>query len=580
MSKKKYETQFSVYKIDYNRSVKYFEEEKNTIIKSYEELEKNIINKVRDDVLKKPKNEVANVKTGIFKGIVFKTYHYPTWYGMIETFLEEEIDLSNTHISYILSYRKGNNIFLLTGGLGSNYISEYTQKNYGLYLLPKIMKENSPVIKSVLENRMSGNKLSNKHSNRNVTTINIENDMSSIFRELSLEVDKNIIELLGIETDENNKNRNLNVIAKDSFVIRKSINTENLIKVLNQLIELEKREDNFTLGYFVDVKKYGYSSKKLNQILVNNFTDKKIENFLLVGDEYSDYCIGGNKYIICSQEGSIIYQDDKPITLLDIFYNCLPENITKTSIEKILKCTLTVYNDKDIVLYPTKIKQCIQGYIEDENKQPFFLFNGNWLMFDNNYIDNLDSEFKKNYNQMINIDKKLQNIILNNNSSLTEDSYNKKFANSNDIIVSHTVLSNNIELADLIYYDEDNLYLIHNKSKFQGNGARDVLNQILTSAEFISHYLLEKKEVLEKYYDDILKTYPNNKIKDLSKNEFIDLFNKPNVYYVAGFMDNLSENTDSNYAKYITLDTSKKLQEKGYKLLLFSINGNQGEINV
>ena len=573
MVKKKYETQFSIYKVDYERSIKYFDEEHNIKISSYSELENNILDVIKRAVLKKRKNEIVNFTNNGFKGLVFKTYHYPTWYGMIGNIIEEDIDLSNTHISYILSYLKDDNIFLLTGGLGSNYISEYTQKNYGLYLLPKIMKENSPAIKSVLENRMSGNRLSSKHSNRNVTTINIENDMSSIFRELSLEIDKEMIELLGIEIDENKKLKNLNLIAKDSFVIRKSISIENLIVVLNKLIDIEKNDDNFSLGYFIDAKKNGYSYKILNELFIQYLMHGIGENFILVGDEYSEYCFGGNLYVVQDNEQNTIYQSDIPITINDLYKNCLPEPITKTSIERLLKYSLVVYNDKEIILYPTKIKQCMQGYIENENKQPFFLFNDKWLMFDNNFIDNLDREFKNNYAQMIKIDKKLRDILSNDDTSLTEDAYNKTFKESTEIILAHTILSNNIELADLIYFDEENLYLIHNKLKFQGNGARDVLNQILTSAEFINHYLMEKKSLLEKYYEDILEKYPNNKIKDISKDEFIDLFSKTNVYYVAGFMHNLSDSTDSNYAKYITIDTNKKLNEKGYQLLLFNING-------
>ena len=573
MVKKKYETQFSIYKVDYERSIKYFDEEHNIKIYSYSELENSILDVIKKAVLKKRKNEIVNFTNNGFKGLVFKTYHYPTWYGMIGNIIEEDIDLSNTHISYILSYLKDDNIFLLTGGLGSNYISEYTQKNYGLYLLPKIMKENSPAIKSVLENKMSGNRLSSKHSNRNVTTINIENDMSSIFRELSLEIDKEMIELLGIEVDENKKIKNLNLIAKDSFVIRKSISIENLIVVLNKLIDIEKNDDNFSLGYFIDAKKNGYSYKKLNELFIQYLMHGIGENFILVGDEYSEYCFGGNLYVVQDNEQNTVYKSDIPITINDLYKNCLPEPITKASIERLLKYSLVVYNDKEIILYPTKIKQCIQGYIENENRQPFFLFNDKWLMFDNNFIDNLDREFKNNYAQMIKIDKKLRDILSNDDTSLTEDAYNKTFKDSTEIILAHTILSNNIELADLIYFDEENLYLIHNKLKFQGNGARDVLNQILTSAEFINHYLMEKKSLLEKYYEDILEKYPNNKIKDISKDEFIDLFSKTNVYYVAGFMHNLSDSTDSNYAKYITIDTNKKLNEKGYQLLLFNING-------
>lgn len=573
MAKKKYETQFSIYKVDYERAVKYFDTEYGLKIISYTELENQILKTIKKEVLQKKKNEIVSVSNNGFNGLVFKTYHYPSWYGMIDNMLEEDIDLSNTHISYVLSYLKDDNIFLLTGGLGSNYISEYTQRNYGLYLLPKIMKENSAAIKSVLENRMSGNKLSSKHSNRNVTTISTENDMSSIFRELSLEFDKEMIELLGIEIDENKKIKNLNLVAKDSFVIRKSITIEELIIVLSKLISIEKNEDNFSLGYFVDAKKYGYSYKDINEKFIQYLMSGNIDNFMLVGDDYSEYCVGGNSYVIEDNDKNVIFQSDVPITMKDLYEKCLTTPITKTSIERLLKYNLVVYNDKETILYPTKIKQCMQGYIEDENRQPFFLFNDKWLMFDNNFIDNLDSEYKKTYAQMIKIDDKLRDILLDNNTSLTEDAYNKTFKESDDIIVAHTVLSNNIELADLIYYDDDNLYLIHNKLKFQGNGARDVLNQILTSAEFINHYMMEKKVFIEKYYDDILEKYPNNKIKDISKDEFIALFDKTNVYYVAGFMHNLSDSTDSNYAKYITIDTSKKLNEKGYQLLLFNING-------
>lgn len=573
MAKKKYETQFSIYKVDYNRSEKYFED-LGIKIESYSQLESKILEEIRNNVQKKNKNEIVDVDSNDFKGLVFKTFHYPTWYGMIDDIINDKIEVSNTHISYILTYLNSNNLFILTGGLGSNYIAEFTQKNYGLYLLPKIMHENSPTIKSVLENRMSGNRVSSKHSNRNVTTINVENDMSAIFRELSLEIDKDIIKLLNIEFDEN-KQKNLNLIAKDSFVIRKSITKENLVNVLNKLIEIEKKKDNFSLGYFVDVKKYGYSHKTLNEILINDLLNCKYDNFILVGDDYSEYCIGGNKYIIEDSNGNEIYQNDKPITIKDLFDNVLPSKITKTSIENLLKYNLKVCDDKEIVLFPTKLKQCIQGHVENEENIPFFLFNGNWLMFDNNYISNLDSEFKGIYSEITDIDNNLKKIITNDNSLLTEDEYNKSFSESNDLIVAHTVLSNNIELADLIYFDDDNLYLIHNKSKFQGNGARDVLNQILTSAEFISHYLMDrdKRDIFEKYYEDIKEKYPENKkIKTIEKSEFVDLFMRPNIYYVAGFMQNLSDNTESNYAKFITLDTCKKLNEKGYKLLLFNIN--------
>ena len=198
-------------------------------------------------------------------------------------------------------------------------------------------------------------------------------------------------------------------------------------------------------------------------------------------------------------------------------------------------------------------------------------------MFDSKYEDNLDKDFSKIYLNLTDINNELSTILKNDDASMNEDTYNKKFADSGEIIVAHTVLNNNIELADLIYYDEyNNLYLIHNKNKFNGNGARDVMNQVLTSAQFISNYTLEenRKIIFEEYYNKIIEKYPNNKkIKQITSDEFVDLFcNSPHIYYVVGFIEEFSENIKSNYAKYMTLDTNKKLLDKGYQLLLFNIN--------
>ena len=576
MGKTKYETQFSVYKVDYTQSVKFFEEDLNLNINSYSELEDEMLKYIVKNIEKKSNSKITRIKDEYFKGIVFKTFHYPSWKASINSLLVEDFDISNTHISYIITYLKDDNIFILTGGLGSNYINDFTQKNYGLYLLPKIIKEDSPVIKTVLENSLSGNKLSTRHSNRNVTTVNTENDMSIIFRELSLEFDKSIVNELGIEVEGENTKRNINVLAKDSFVIRKSITLEKLKTVLNNLLDIEKRKDNFSLGYFVDVKKNGYSAKDINNLMIDYLMSGKTDNFILVGDDYLEYYMNGNRYLVSDSDDTIIYDSKEPIDFKELFNFCFSKTISKSSIEKFLKYKISVYSDKETVLYPVKIRACLQGYVEDANRTPFFLFNDNWLMFDSKYEDNLTKDFKKIYKNLINVNMKLVSILKSENESITEDEYNTNFGDSEKVIVAHKVRSNNIEIADLIYFEDDNLYLIHNKQKFNGSGSRDVMNQVLTSAEFISHYVMEenRKEIFEDYYNKIVEKYPNNKmIGQLSKEKFVDLFcNSLNVYYVVGIIEDFSENIRSNYAKYMTLDTHKKLQDKGYELLLFSIN--------
>ena len=574
--KNKFESQFSIYKVDYSNSVKYLKEEYDINVNNYSDLQNHILNNIKNVMNGKYNSDISNIDYIGFKGLVFKTHHYPSWNSIIKNMLDKDFDVSNTHISYILSYLTNNSIYLLTGGLGSNYISEYTEKNYGLYLLPKIIKEDSPVIKTVVENNLSGNKLSVKHSNRNVTTINTENEMSLIFRELTLALNSEMSKLLGIEIEDNNK-KIINVSAKDSLVIRKSVTIDNLKKIIDGLSEIEKRKDSFSLGYFVDIKKNGYFSKDINNIMINDFINYKIDNFVLIGDDFLEYYMNGTRYMIKDSEDNILYESEQPFTFKEVFDYFFSKSISRSSVEKFLKYNITVDSDKERILYPIKVKDSIQGYVSDSNNVPFFLFNGSWLMFDKKYEDNLESEFKKNYKELKKININFGKLLENINNYESEDAYNVGFKDSSEIIVAHKVLCNNIELADLIYVDENNnLYLVHNKGRYNGSGARDVMNQVLTSSEFINKYIMQsnRQQILEEYYDKISNQYPDNiKLKELGKEKFIKLFfESTQVYYVVGFMEGLKEDIKSNYAKYMTLDTSSRLKEKGYELLLYDIS--------
>ena len=311
--------------------------------------------------------------------------------------------------------------------------------------------------------------------------------------------------------------------------------------------------------------------------MINDFINYKIDNFVLIGDDFLEYYMNGTRYMIKDSEDNILYESEQPFTFKEVFDYFFSKSISRSSVEKFLKYNITVDSDKETILYPIKVKDSIQGYVSDSNNVPFFLFNGSWLMFDKKYEDNLESEFKKNYKELKKININFGKLLENINNYESEDAYNVGFKDSSEIIVAHKVLCNNIELADLIYVDENNnLYLVHNKGRYNGSGARDVMNQVLTSSEFINKYIMQsnRQQILEEYYDKISNQYPDNiKLKELGKEKFIKLFfESTQVYYVVGFMEGLKEDIKSNYAKYMTLDTSSRLKEKGYELLLYDIS--------
>lgn len=579
MSKKGYEAQFSIYKLDYERGLTYLKNDFDIEVNSLNEFEETFHDKLLDIILSKQKVEYTQVNKCGFKGIFFKTSHVPNWSGMAKKMLEDsnnKLSIANTHISYILTYNDFDSIFLLTAGLGSGYISNVIKKNYGLYLLPKLISGDSPTVKSVLENKMIGNRVSSKRANRSATTVNLENELSSIFRELALEFNESLIQDLGIDLDESKKKNILNIIAKDSFVVRKSLSLEELSEVLKKMVQIEKRVDNFSLGYFVSAKKSGYKTCDINSFLNEYFCSGKYENFAIVGDDYSEYYIGCNNYKIEDKFGKIIIESSEPITLEQIYKEFFKNIFSKNRVEEFLKLKISTENDDGPKLYPLKLKEAIQGFIETPDNNIFYLFNDEWLIFDKNYLDRLSEEYKKSFNKMIELNNDVKMKVLNYENILTENNYNCCFDKSSEIILAHKVLVGNVELADLIYFDEFNLYLFHNKQTFDGNGARDVLNQILTSAELLENLYsdtVDRKEIFANYYYDIKKKYfDNGKINEMTEAEFVDLFNKRNIHYVAGFLENLSIDTHSNYAKYLVIDINKRLATKKYNLYLLDVN--------
>ena len=582
MSKQKYDTQFSVYKLDYERTELYFLKEKKIEIDSIDDVEELIFDDIKEKLIERKErlSPAIGEKHG-FKGIFFKTHHRPVWKGIASQFIGSQNDtqdfISNSHISYVLTYKKDNSLYLLTGGLGSNYISDFIQRNYGLYLLPKLINDDLPAVKAVLENRIIGNRLSDRRANRNSTSINVENELSTIFRELSLEFGSTIISELNIIDEGEKVPKILNVIAKDSLVVRKSLTLDKLACMIEKLVEIEKRRDKFSIGYLVSAKKYGYSSSELKDLMIEYFKSGQYENFVLVGNDIGEYYLGASKYLITDGSGNVIMEETKPISLCDIYSNFFGESISRSKVEEFLKLEVSTYDDTVPRLPATKLKDCIQGYVEDENHDLFYLFNSEWLVFDPKYSDALNDDFKKRFSNLVEIPASVKKILENSDKN-TENDYNMMYKESSKLILAHTVSMNNVELADFIYFDEstETLYLVHNKGEFDGAGARDVMNQIITSAEFINNYradTINGNKFFEKYFNKIKKKYPQNQcLNNLDFDEFLSMFKKK-IVYVAGFLYKLSDNSTSSYAKFLTIDVNKRLIENNFELKLFNING-------
>ena len=145
----------------------------------------------------------------------------------------------------------------------------------------------------------------------------------------------------------------------------------------------------------------------------------------------------------------------------------------------------------------------------------------------------------------------------------SETDFNNSHNNDENTIIIHPYTLNNIELCDLIKYNEKEVYLFFVKDGFEGS-IRDLSYQVYNTAKIIEADINSNWDFLEKFYDNFSSKYPDKII--LSKYDFIELFKSKEIKYVFVFCDknnrNLQENPEtfgSNIAKFALIDLVQKM---------------------
>lgn len=584
------QTKFSIYKIDLDSVEAISNHKKKRENKDYASSICDIIICSIIGLVKKKQNiAVHKVKLGNFYGVVFKTIHSPAWKdALIHIISNNEIKekqkellpdfLTNKNVSYVLLYMYGKCIYAMTGGYGSYYTSKFIEKNYGLYLIPKIISKDDPVVKKVLENNLLGNRALTQRANRNNTSILIEQDLGSIYKELCIQVDKEIANLLGIYFDNNErKDKKVNIVNKDSIVIHRSFSISDLKQIIGRLNKIEAMKDQFALNYFVFAKKKGIKDSELTEELINKFKDGEYEKFILIGDDFEAYYYNASSYEVIMDDGTAFIQKNEPIELEDIFHHFQQNKLklTQSFFHKFIKkwTIKTTDNAGKTSLYPITIYNALQGFIEyGADSRPCYLLNGSWYVFDDVYTSILDTDFETLFDSISADSETIKNFYGLKIISKDEDTYNKEFLGKSKVIYAHTTLIDNVEIADLIFWNENMIYLMHNKNRFSGEGARDLTNQILTTSEYLQKKLsAERGTFLRKYYKKLCEKNKVTVHPAATEEEFIKHFEKK-ICFIAGFLKEYKKVTKSTYSKYLTFELNKKLISRGQSFIPMGIN--------
>jgi len=479
------------------------------------------------------------------------------------------IESRNMNESFImfLYHSLDKQLYVITGGYGAFTILNFTQYDFGIEILTKIVKDKGErVLKSAYEFGVIGAIIgSAKHFRKEFNFYENQN-FGNIYREISASIDKNILIELGLSVNETKQ-----CIAKSSFKLKQSITFDEMINIVAKLNNIIKKEANFSINEIkkLDTKKDENLITKLTKLLKDeiwnyrndietlkeklDFVHKDIEKFL-----------SAKKFKCCRNE----YEDI--LTLFEFVMEIVSSSGKRNFEQKIVNSYIKSLDNEDNELTTDTILNHLVYELEYEGKSYFYI-NGLYYEIVNTFINNLNescSEFINN-NYINGLDKIWED-------GKREGEYNLLYKGDDSTIILDTMTPENIEPCDVLKYNEEYVYLYHVKKGFNGS-MRDLTNQVYIAANRIVEDLKSGKNYLKQVYEK-MESSDIYKGQIESEEKFLSIFEDKKLCFVIAIKDN-GEDRDlkqveqfkSNIAKFALKELINNMKALGVEFRITQV---------
>lgn len=521
----------------------------------------------------------------IDKEFTFYTYCYnqPKDQNYWKLFLPDELikdqNFDLVEFSFVLFAVYKDNIYCILGGNGINVIKRYIDDYFGLELYQHFAKPNDDISISINTRGVTGNLSQRANTYNNNQTIRDSLLYSEIPKKLKIVLRKELITGLFKKYKIDSENALMEIGSY--FSLRKKLNFEELKSLIADIHLIMSDKSNYIqLTLFNRIKEPGLikeldddlQSKIIDDILlhstperINNqhsdiielVNSKKIEKFY----ECNSFRLHFHRKqlksdLIISGRESIYYKATKYI-----FDNL--ENINdRFDIQKklYLLSVIGLMDTKEVTF--DNLYNHIVAEIEYQKKK-YFRIDNQWFYLDDKFLEQIKQEAINNYKLY-----ELRQKILLPWIKGDEDEYNKSHSGDKYYIFDKRI-KENIELCDILYLDDKDLFLIHVKDGFNTH-MRSLSSQITISSQRLwndlnningSSYL---KETI-KYYNKF------NSKKKLNGDELLKKINDGNlrVHFVMAYRNRAYKNknavekiavSESNIAKFSLVQTVREIR--------------------
>lgn len=510
------------------------------------------------------------------------------WQSFLPSTISQNHNFEILKISFVLFASIRGEIFAIMGGGGIRVIKRYLNHRFGLEFFEYLTMPNEDIVSSLTTRGISGRLTEQTETYRNGQTLldslNFVEIPTKINLQLREDLKNTVFDFINFEND------NIYLEIGSYFFIKHRINFKSLHLLFKKINEIHRLYSPNSLSSFVKIQDPDLVENHFKTILLNDLREDMINHFSPTRGSNPhkldiDFIHPSKmrEFYECNRYQLKVKNAKKPF-----FETTDREKLYKEGLRYLYD---SLENRNDQFEFNTVILGMRVYGFRDQNQKthamflhhitceirfqnkPVFQIDNNWYQVKDDFVNAVNERcvnlFDKNLLRTNPLD------IAWDTSLMDEATYNLEYKDLENYYVFDKVIPDNIEFCDIMYEDEESIYLIHVKDGFDAK-IRDVSNQILISA---NRFWNDINSGSTDYLKGIIDSYNRNRTPSINKDSFIEKFkSNKEIIYVMAFKSNRGgfsirdkiEQSRSNIAKYSLIQCSQDMNSL-YNLKIFDI---------
>jgi len=579
------------------------------------------IHKLQSGVTLKDLEAAAKLKGFLKEGngtpttpIVFykRNKYTPSWKELLRPAVSSSANVLKTKKSSSESFvalfqmPSATSMYAITGGYGFRLLDDFRDKEFGVDILKRIISKSDRSLRFTKERSIIGGVIGSSKFFRNNLNFFDNEQFGQIYEQLQADGEKALLEK-HFSILQNSTKEKISLTAKATLSLGHSVTLSEIYDTIRDCEAILAQPSNVVINNIslISGKSSGNLRKELEAELKTQIFDNFMNNvgyfpFDLCPPDYEKY-LQATKYKVRIQrsrkdpvtgKSRKYFEDASPksdiydLSNIKDLFDVIKSRLKKPSKKKLwglLKRTIIISLDEnDEALTSANFLYHILGDVSHPvSNEKYFFIDQKWYQIESDFINSLD----QTCDQIIK-DFEFQNSPLDDwRIGDSEKDYNALHVGKPNCLVLDRVLNENIEVCDILQWDDNSVYLIHVKTGF-GNTMRDLTSQISVASSRILEARLSagKNLFFENLYDslsnksggvppfDIIGDQTNS----ITKAEFCRLFDK-SIRFVLAVRDEKNRPLSnmkgfrSTIAKFSLKSLKDKLNDQNTDLRIIQI---------